>query len=291
MLGHGLKIHGSHGALFAGRIPSRDPDRPCRKAQAPVRDHPGRIHLHQRAQAAAGGTGAIGIVEGKHARGEFLNADVAVRAGVVLRKHHILAVNDIDHHQAAGQRGRCFQRVGEPLLHIRPDHQPVHHHFDGVLIGLLKFRRIAELIDLAIHPNPYKALLGHILHQLGMLTLTTAHNGRKQLNPGALGQGHDLIHDLVHGLLADFLSANRAMRGTGPGIQKPQIIVNLGHRAHRGARIPAGGLLVDGNGRRKALDVVHVRLFHLAQKLTRIGGKRLHIAPLTLGIDGIKGQR
>ena len=39
-------------------------------------------------------------------------------------------------------------------------------------------------------------------------------------------------------------------------IEDPQVIVNLGDRAHRAARRVAGVLLLDGDGRREALDVV-----------------------------------
>ena len=67
--------------------------------------------------------------------------------------------------------------------------------------------------------------------------------------------------------------------------------MDLGHRADGGAWIAAGGLLLDGDGRRQALDQVHIGLAHQLQELARIGRKRLHIAALALGIDGVKGQR
>lgn len=40
----------------------------------------------------------------------------------------------------------------------------------------------------------------------------------------------------------------------------------------------------------QALDVIHVGLVHLPQEHTGVGGQALHIPPLTLGIDGVKGQ-
>ena len=36
--------------------------------------------------------------------------------------------------------------------------------------------------------------------------------------------------------------------------------------------------------------MVHIRLFHHRQELPGIGGQRLHIAPLALGVKGVKGQ-
>ena len=87
------------------------------------------------------------------------------------------------------------------------------------------------------------------------------------------------------------IAANRAMRHADGGIQQAQVIVNLRDGSDRGARAAAGGLLLDGNGRAQAVDGIHIGPLHLVEKLARIGGKRLHIAPLALGVDGIEGQR
>ena len=40
-----------------------------------------------------------------------------------------------------------------------------------------------------------------------------------------------------------------------------------------------------------AVDILHRGLFHTFQKLAGIGGKRLDVAALALGIDGVKRQR
>ena len=77
---------------------------------------------------------------------------------------------------------------------------------------------------------------------------------------------------------------------TRPRPQEAQIIVDLRHRADGGAGIAAGGLLVDGDGGGQAVNRVHIRLFHLAQELPRVAGQALHIATLTLGINGVEGQ-
>ena len=42
---------------------------------------------------------------------------------------------------------------------------------------------------------------------------------------------------------------------------------------------------------RQPLDEVHVRLVHLAQELPGVAGERLHVAALSLGVDGVEGQR
>jgi hypothetical protein len=44
-------------------------------------------------------------------------------------------------------------------------------------------------------------------------------------------------------------------------------------------------------GRRQAVDLVDVRLLHHLQKLARIGRQRFDVAPLSLGVDGVEGER
>jgi hypothetical protein len=75
------------------------------------------------------------------------------------------------------------------------------------------------------------------------------------------------------------------------GEQQAQVVVDLGDRAHRGAGVLRGGLLLDRDRRREPLDRLHVWLLHELQELAGIGGEAFHIAPLALGIDGIEGQR
>jgi hypothetical protein len=78
--------------------------------------------------------------------------------------------------------------------------------------------------------------------------------------------------------------------GAHTGPEQAEVVVDLRDRAHGGAGVFAGGFLVDGDGRGQAVDIVHVRLFHLAQEHAGIGAEALHIPPLALGIDGVKGQ-
>ena len=75
------------------------------------------------------------------------------------------------------------------------------------------------------------------------------------------------------------------------GEQQPHVVVHLGHRADRGARIADAVLLADGDGRGDALDAIDVGLLHPLEELPRIGRQRLHVAPLPLGVDGVEGER
>ena len=73
--------------------------------------------------------------------------------------------------------------------------------------------------------------------------------------------------------------------------RQPHVVVDLGDGADGRARVLRGGLLLDRDRGRQAVDLVDVRLLHHLEELPRIGGEGLHIAALALGIDGVEGER
>ena len=79
-----------------------------------------------------------------------------------------------------------------------------------------------------------------------------------------------------------------AIRRAGAGVQQAQIVVDFGHRAHGGARVVAGGFLLDGDGGGQALDQIDIGFVQPPQELTRIRAQALDIAPLALGVQGVK---
>jgi len=80
------------------------------------------------------------------------------------------------------------------------------------------------------------------------------------------------------------------MQPAQPGVKQLHVIGDLGHGADGGARGPHRIFAVDGDGRRDPLDLVHLRPVHAVHELPGIGGECFDVAPLALGIQGIKGQ-
>ena len=87
------------------------------------------------------------------------------------------------------------------------------------------------------------------------------------------------------------LAALPADRPADARPQQPQVVVNLGGRADRRARIADAVLLADGDRRRDAVDAVDVRLLHPLEELAGVGGERLDVAALPFGVDGVEGER
>ena len=106
---------------------------------------------------------------------------------------------------------------------------------------------------------------------------------------GPLGQRKHLVDDLLDALALDGMAVG-AMGDADPGEQQPEVVVDLGDRAHGRARVPAGTLLIDRDGRREPVDLVDVGLLHLAEELAGIGAEALDVPPLPLGVDGVEGE-
>jgi hypothetical protein len=113
----------------------------------------------------------------------------------------------------------------------------------------------------------------------------------QHIQPGSLAQRQGCLGNLVHRVALHQPIAENAVHRPAARIQQPQVIVDLSCRRHRRARIPRRVFLLDGNGRSQPVDHVHIRLLYPLKKLPRIRRKRLHIPPLSLGIDRVEGQR
>ncbi len=201
------------------------------------------------------------------------------------------------HHEhlgrAAGQLQGGLDRLGQPLAHVGPADQAVDDDLDGVhlVAGQVDVGPLGELQRHPVDPHPGEALLGQVVEQGAVLALAAPHHGRHDLEAGALGQLEDPVDDLLRGLARHGPPADRAVRMADAGIQKAQVVVDLGDGPHGRAGVAGGRLLVDGDGRRQALDEVDVGLVHLAQELAGVGREGLDVAALALGVDRVEGQR
>ena len=74
------------------------------------------------------------------------------------------------------------------------------------------------------------------------------------------------------------------------GKEQLQMVVQLGHGTHCTAAGTHGVGLVNGNGGRHTLHLIHRGLIHTIQKLTGVGAECFHIAALAFGIEGVEHQ-
>ena len=265
---------------------------PLEDGQVGVPHYQRRVCAQLRAESGAGRAGAEGAVEREHPRRQLLYGDAAVLAGVVLGEELLLARGHIvDQHQPAREASRRLGAVREAAGAVRPDHQAVDHDLYVVLLVLVEGYLLAQVVDRAVDAHSDIAALARVLEHLGVLALAGADNGCEYLYAAALRPGHDLVDNLVYGLLADLLAALGAVRDADARPEQAEVVVDLRNGANGGARVAAGGLLVYADGRGQTLDVVHVGLVHLAEEHTRIARKALDIAALALCVYGVERER
>ncbi len=157
-----------------------------------------------------------------------------------------------DRRDALGQLERGLDGVGDAPADVGLRDEAVDHHLDRVLVGLGQPDRLGQLAHLAVDPRPREPLACELVEQLPVLALAPAHDRRQDLEARALGQLHDLVDDLIGRLAPDRAPAVGAVRMADPGVEHPQVVVDLGDGAHRGPRVARGGLLVDRDRRARA---------------------------------------
>ena len=192
---------------------------------------------------------------------------------------------------AAGDAQGGLKRFRQALRHVWLDAEAVDHGLDGVLALGIELRRVVELDNAPIDAHAHEALAGKLDQRCGVLALAIADDRREQRHRGVFRQPQHLVHHLADGLRGEVDAVIRAARHAGTREQQAQVVVDLGDRADGRSRIVRRRLLLDRDRRREAFDGIDVRLVHHGEELARIRGKRFHVAPLPLGIQGVERQR
>ena len=104
----------------------------------------------------------------------------------------------------------------------------------------------------------------------------------------SFGAAQQLRVDRVRRVVLHGQCGSAVKQMAGPGEQKLQVVVQLGHSADGGAAGPHRVGLVDGDGGRYAVHPVDSGLVHAVQKLAGVGREGFHIAALAFGVQRVK---
>ncbi|MCY1229333.1 hypothetical protein D9M72_416970 [compost metagenome] len=270
------------------------------------------IDLLLTAEAVAGRAGAEGVVEGEQARLDLGDREAGDRAGEFFREQHALMslverlvgrtagggffrrqrlVGELGHGETIGQRQAGLQAVGEARGKVGPDDDTVDHHIDVVLVFLVECRNLGDLVEGAVNLDALKALLHQFGEFLLVFALAAANERRKNVKARAFAEFQHAVDHLADRLAFDRKARRRRIGNADAREEQAHVVVDLGDRADRRARVARGRLLLDRDRRRQAVDLVDIRLLHHLEELTRIGRQALDIAALPFGIDRIEGER
>ena len=186
------------------------------------------------------------VVETECARLKLAHADVAVDTRELLRKQQLILARHVHQNHAARHLQRRLNRVGEPrLVGAAAHYQPVHHNLYVVPLLLVKIERLRKIPHIAVDPHAHETRLARAFEDLFMLALAAANHRRHYLDAAAFGQRKHGVDYLLNRLALHRPPALVAMRMPHPREQQPQVIVDLGNRPHRGARVVRNALLVN----------------------------------------------
>ncbi len=261
-------------------------------------------------------------VERERTRLQVVDGEAVVRAAVLLAVAPLLELGLLavarcrrDEHDALAEAERGLDRIGQPAgVGIRDDRAglrvdrpavgttlgtlgrvgvaddvAVDDDLDRVALVLVETRRVGDVDHLAVDPDADEALAASPIEDPVALGLAVLDERPEDEQSRPLGQGEDLVDDLLDRLAFDGVAVG-AVRDADPGEQQPEVVVDLGDGPDRRARVARRALLVDRDGRRQAVDLVDVRLLHLPEELAGVGAQALDVAPLALGIDRVEGE-
>ena len=256
-----------------------------------VRHDAGGVEVVDGAEALALRAGALRRVEREHPRRDLGHAHAALHAREPPGEQPVAALQGVDDHDVVGEAQRQLDAVPQTPLHPGPDDEPVDEHRDVVVPAALEPDVLLEGDDPAVDPHLREAPGPEGREVLPELALAAAHDRGQHVDAlvGRAAEHH--LDDAVDRLPGDRPVAARTVRHADVGEQQAQVVVDLGDGPHGGAGVRAGGLLLDGDGGREAVDQVDVGLLDLLEELPGIGRQRLHVPPLPLGVDGVEGQR
>ena len=281
--------------------------RPLVKRKVRVRDDEVRIEFLLRPESRAFGARAERIVERKEPGLELGNRDSAVGARVFLREKNLAFLRDSgsfggisiprrdigprNENGSARTRERGLDRFRKSLADILAKNDAVNDDFDRMLFLLVEFHPILEIDEESVDSRADESGVFRVGDYFLVLAFLAANDRGEDLDLRSFGPLENRSDDLVDGLLAYLLAALWTMGTPDPGEQKTVVIVNLRHRSDGRTRILVRRFLLYRDGRRESFDIVNVRFVHAAQKLPRVRGKGLYIAPLALGKNRVEGER
>ena len=272
--------------LVAGLGPGID--RALRQAPARIGNDQRLIVLQHGPEPVACRAGAARVVEGEQGRGDRRGRRVAGAAGGRAGESQAPRLEQHDGDTLALlERGR--HRLRDASERARLAHQSVHHHEQ--LTCPRQVEPCRELIEVMGHPIGHdadEAERPQVLDHGGMGELGDRRQRKRDLDPAATR--HGLLGGRLRRVPANRRAALPAEAAADPGPEQAEIVVDLGGGADGGAagngRVP----LLDRDRGREALEPVHQRLGHAVEKLLGVGGQRLDVAALPLGVERVEGQ-
>ena len=267
------------------------------------------VNSNHGAVAAAGGAGPIGVVEAEEIGVGFFESDaVGLEAVGEMACFTRAAVGllGMDNTAAASLEKSCLHRLGHAgglVVNRQPGHRVVGMYLNAVhqqchivsclpghWVGSARGQIVLYADDGPFHRHAHKTLLVQHLQLWTQGVILAGQQRGENGNSGSFGMGEDIVHHIAHRVAFHLHARHRRIGAPDAGEHQLEVFIQLRRGADCRARIARVHLLLDGHRRGDVLNQVHLGLGHAAEKLACIARKALHIASLSLGIEGVEGQ-
>ena len=233
---------------------------------------------------------AISAIEGKASRLQLGDVEPAVRASHRGGIELLLSPGNCGKDQAV----RHLQRFGngrfQSFFYTRFQHDAVDDGFNRVLLVPFELNGVGEVTHFAVDAGA-KALLVQVVQQVFELAFAAANDRRVNNDAFSRCKRKDALHDLLGGLPRNRFAAIRTVGHTDRRVEQAQVVIDFCNGADGGSRAAAGGLLFDGDCGAEPFNGIDIRALDLVKELAGVCRKSFDIAPLTFGVDGVKGKR
>ena len=230
-------------------------------------------------------------IERERMRRRLLKRNAGIRVHQMLGIMLYLPSLQVEHGKRAFSTSQCRSNgILYPLVITCSRLHLVHHELDEMGLVPVQSRYGGQVTEFSVDAHLSKATLAEIVEQLLVMTFSATHERREKITFPLIVLLHYERNYLLISVAGHFLPRYRRICTRRPRIQKSEEIVNFGYGTDRGTRIVARGLLLDGDNRTQAVDFLNLRLLQHTHKMLGVGGKRIHITPLSLRIYGVESQ-
>ena len=171
------------------------------------------------------------------------------------------------------------------------DFNAVHHDFNVVSLVAVHHHPKLDFAHHTIHTNTGEACLTNVFEQFAVVAFSGSDRWRQNDDAPTVKFFEDQVGDLLLGVTHHAFARIVGIGLAYSCVEQAQEVVDLSDGAHCGAWVFVHALLLNADDRAEACDLVYIRTFHVADELSRVCRETLHITALSLGIDGVEGQR
>ena len=186
---------------------------------------------------------------------------------------YLFSIHGIHYKPSLCQIQNGFYGIRQPFFNAFLYNQTVHYNLYIMLDIFIQLDFFAEFVQISVNLYTHITTFSSLLQKFGMGSFSPSYHRCQKLNFRSFRQPHNMIYHLVYSLFPNFPPALGTMGNPHTGVEKSKIIVDFRNRSHGRTRISVGRFLVNGNGRRKSLNTLHIRLLHLPQELSGIRRK------------------